>query len=89
MFCDLHDRPERMLAKGVISDIVSWKTCRSYFYHRLKRKIEFLRLVDGLLDEGKASTWQEAAAKVEAKVPSSTADAAATEALAKPRAAKL
>ena len=83
MFCDLHDRPERMLAKGVISDIVSWKGCRSYFYHRIKRKIEMLRLVDGLLEAGKADSWQAAAAKVEAKVPASTADKAAYEALAK------
>ena len=38
IFCDLHDRPERMLAKGVIREIVSWKKARTYFYHRLKRR---------------------------------------------------
>jgi len=44
MFCDLHDRPERMLAKNVIKAIVPWKSSRSYFYWRLKRRIEELRL---------------------------------------------
>lgn len=39
IFCDLHDRPERMLAKGVIRDIVDWKSARTYFYWRLKRRL--------------------------------------------------
>jgi len=39
IFCDLHDRPERMLAKGVIRDIVDWKGARHYFFWRLKRRL--------------------------------------------------
>ena len=35
-----------MLAKGVIRDIVAWKSCRAYFYWRLKRRVEELRLAD-------------------------------------------
>ncbi|EFC36537.1 predicted protein [Naegleria gruberi] len=38
-FADLHDTPGRMKAKGVITEIISWKTARTYFYWRLKRKI--------------------------------------------------
>jgi len=39
LFSDLHDRPERMLAKGVIKRIVQWPTCREVFYWRLRRRI--------------------------------------------------
>ena len=39
IFADLHDRPERMLAKGVIRSIVSWKGARTYFYWRIKRRV--------------------------------------------------
>eukprot|EP00457_Paulinella_chromatophora_P000115 gb/GEZN01000115.1/.p1 GENE.gb/GEZN01000115.1/~~gb/GEZN01000115.1/.p1 ORF type:complete len:2290 (+),score=335.54 gb/GEZN01000115.1/:133-6870(+) len=38
IFCDLHDTPGRMIAKGVIRDIVPWETSRSYFYWRLQRR---------------------------------------------------
>jgi len=44
IFCDLHDRPERMLAKGVIRDIVEWKGARTYFYWRLKRRLAEMEL---------------------------------------------
>jgi acetyl-CoA carboxylase / biotin carboxylase 1 len=36
-FADLHDTPERMLEKGCISEIVPWRTSRSFFYWRLRR----------------------------------------------------
>merc|ERR1711988_1495861 len=39
LFSDLHDRPERMLAKGVIKRIVQWPTCRKSFYWRLRRRL--------------------------------------------------
>jgi len=38
-FADLHDRPGRMLAKGVIRDIVPWKRAREYFFWRLRRRL--------------------------------------------------
>jgi acetyl-CoA carboxylase/biotin carboxylase 1 len=38
-FADLHDRPERMLAKGVIRKVVPWKDARRHFYWRLKRRL--------------------------------------------------
>jgi acetyl-CoA carboxylase/biotin carboxylase 1 len=38
-FADLHDRPGRMVAKGVIRDVVSWEKARPYFYWRVRRRI--------------------------------------------------
>ena len=38
-FADLHDRPGRMLAKGVIRDIVPWKRAREYFFWRVRRRL--------------------------------------------------
>nr|BAA25799.1 acetyl-CoA carboxylase [Rattus norvegicus] len=36
-FADLHDTPGHMLKKGIISDVLEWKTTRTYFYWRLRR----------------------------------------------------
>ncbi|XP_072302602.1 acetyl-CoA carboxylase 1 isoform X3 [Eucyclogobius newberryi] len=36
-FADLHDTPGRMQEKGVITDILEWKTSRQFFYWRLRR----------------------------------------------------
>ncbi|XP_048411956.1 acetyl-CoA carboxylase 2 isoform X2 [Stegostoma tigrinum] len=36
-FANLHDTPGRMQEKGVITDILEWKTVRSFFYWRLRR----------------------------------------------------
>jgi acetyl-CoA carboxylase/biotin carboxylase 1 len=38
-FADLHDRSGRMLAKGVIRDVVEWENAREYFHTRLKRRL--------------------------------------------------
>jgi len=43
-FADLHDRPGRMKAKGVIRDVVSWEDSRLYFYKRLKRRVAEFRV---------------------------------------------
>ncbi|GAM23780.1 hypothetical protein SAMD00019534_069550 [Acytostelium subglobosum LB1] len=48
-FADLHDTPGRMKAKGVISEVVPWKSARRYFYYRLKRRLleeQHLRLME-------------------------------------------
>lgn len=39
VFADLHDRPERMLAKGVIRKVVPWRSARRHFYWRLRRRL--------------------------------------------------
>ncbi|NXJ73388.1 ACAC carboxylase, partial [Trogon melanurus] len=36
-FADLHDTPGRMQEKGVITDVLDWKTSRTFFYWRLRR----------------------------------------------------
>jgi len=38
-FADLHDRPGRMLAKGVIRDAVPWPKAREYFAWRVRRRL--------------------------------------------------
>merc|ERR1719171_1607932 len=38
-FADLHDRPGRMKAKGVIRDIVPWARAREYFFWRVRRRL--------------------------------------------------
>ncbi|KAJ3042399.1 acetyl-coenzyme-A carboxylase [Rhizophlyctis rosea] len=38
-FADLHDKPGRMLAKGVINRVVQWRESRRYFYWRLLRRV--------------------------------------------------
>ncbi|KAG7354603.1 biotin carboxylase [Nitzschia inconspicua] len=38
-FCELHDTPGRMEAVGVIRKQVEWRTSRSFFYWRLRRKL--------------------------------------------------
>ena len=38
-FCDLHDTPGRMKAVGVIEKEVEWKTARTFFFWRLRRKL--------------------------------------------------
>ncbi|XP_041504337.1 acetyl-CoA carboxylase 2 isoform X3 [Microtus oregoni] len=36
-FADLHDTPGHMLEKGIISDVLEWKTARTFLYWRLRR----------------------------------------------------
>ena len=38
-FADMHDTPNRMLHTGAISAIVEWKHSRSFFYRRLKERL--------------------------------------------------
>lgn len=43
-FCELHDTPGRMLEKGVISGIVPWKSSRTFFANRLRRRLAEARV---------------------------------------------
>ena len=38
-FADLHDRSGRMKSKGVVRDVLEWKSSRAYLYWRVKRRI--------------------------------------------------
>jgi acetyl-CoA carboxylase/biotin carboxylase 1 len=50
-FADLHDRPGRMKAKGVIRDIVPWERAREYFFYRVRRRL----LQDAMISQLKAA----------------------------------
>lgn len=43
-FCDLHDTPGRLLAKGAIRRVIEWEESRSFFYWRLRRRIAECRV---------------------------------------------
>ena len=49
-FCELHDTPGRMQAVGVIRQQVEWKTARSFFYWRLRRKLAEFDLRKKIID---------------------------------------
>jgi hypothetical protein len=61
-FADLHDTAGRMQEKGVINDIVEWKSARSFFYWRLRRLLledrakQLIRKTDADLAEGMISS---------------------------------
>lgn len=47
-FADLHDRAGRMKAKGVVRDVLTFKTSREYMYWRIKRRVAEQSLVKPL-----------------------------------------
>lgn len=51
-FAELHDTSLRMAVKGVIREVVDWKTSRSYFYRRLHRRIAEASLIKTVEDAG-------------------------------------
>lgn len=59
-FADLHDRAGRMKAKGVITDVLSWKRSREYFYHRVQRKIAENELRKKVMKADSRLTWEKA-----------------------------
>merc|ERR550532_3516129 len=44
-YADLHDTPNRMMAKGVIRDIIEWKESRVKLYWRLRRRLSERKLM--------------------------------------------
>ena len=51
-FAELHDTPVRMKEKGCVREVVEWKTARSFFYWRLRRKLLETRLVRQIKEAG-------------------------------------
>jgi len=56
-FADMHDTPVRMQEKGVIQDVVPWRTARTFLYWRLHRlilthrvKVDILKIKPNLSD---------------------------------------
>ncbi len=62
IFCDLHDTPGRMIAKGVIRKVVKWEDSRRYFYWRLRRKtveLEYTKKIEEALGlSGEEGGWK-------------------------------
>eukprot|EP00178_Gracilaria_changii_P014241 TRINITY_DN402_c0_g1_i1.p1 TRINITY_DN402_c0_g1~~TRINITY_DN402_c0_g1_i1.p1 ORF type:complete len:2462 (+),score=353.38 TRINITY_DN402_c0_g1_i1:1194-8579(+) len=49
-FCDLHDTPGRLIAKGAVRRIIDWRSARSFFYWRLQRRLAEERVRKKVLD---------------------------------------
>ena len=70
-FADLHDTPGRMKAKGCINQVLQWRTARTFFYYRVKRRLleEYLKReiikAKPTLDENQAAEIVKQWAKVE------------------------
>jgi acetyl-CoA carboxylase carboxyltransferase component len=65
MFADLHDTPGRMLAKKTINAIIEWKTCRSFFYWRLKRLLFENQIITQIMSVSRDFKFQEAKKLIE------------------------
>tara|TARA_B110001452_G_scaffold267606_1_gene278415 strand:+ start:4830 stop:7067 length:2238 start_codon:yes stop_codon:yes gene_type:complete len=87
LFCDLHDRPERMLAKGVVRSIVPWAGCRHAFFNRLVRRVLEESLVRTAREAVEGLSYEDALAQVHASLPAGTnlGDDAVVHALLKAR----
>lgn len=64
-FADLHDTPERMLEKGCISEIVPWRTSRSFFYWRLRRCLLEDYFINRILNAQKSLSVGQAKCKLD------------------------
>lgn len=51
-FADLHDTPSRMMAKGVIRDVIEWRQSRTKLYWRLKRRLHEKKLMSRIENTG-------------------------------------
>ena len=69
LVADLHDRPERMLAKGVIRKIVPWAESRRYFYWRLRRRLREEELVQGMQERDAGLSHAAALMQLHASLP--------------------
>ena len=65
-FCELHDTPGRMKAVGVIERAVEWKSARSYFYWRLRRKLAEYDLRKKIIETAQVGRGMEALSPVKA-----------------------
>ncbi|KAK8931231.1 Acetyl-CoA carboxylase 1 [Platanthera zijinensis] len=49
-FAELHDTSLRMAAKGVVKEVVDWKSSRSFFYRRLNRRISEWSVIKSVME---------------------------------------
>eukprot|EP00271_Cylindrocystis_brebissonii_P001540 TRINITY_DN11802_c0_g2_i1.p1 TRINITY_DN11802_c0_g2~~TRINITY_DN11802_c0_g2_i1.p1 ORF type:complete len:346 (+),score=49.53 TRINITY_DN11802_c0_g2_i1:1-1038(+) len=63
-FAELHDTPERMVAKGVIKKVVKWRESRLFFYQRLCFRLAEDSLLNAVKQaEGGGKSWQKMGGK--------------------------
>ncbi|KAI5477007.1 hypothetical protein MNV49_006965 [Pseudohyphozyma bogoriensis] len=90
-FADLHDRPNRMKAKGTIRDSLEWTESRRYFYWRLRRRLQEEDALKKLKAANPTLTREAGLKIIEESIESSaldlSSDRSVTEALEKGKAA--
>jgi acetyl-CoA carboxylase/biotin carboxylase 1 len=69
-FADLHDRAGRMKAKGCISEVLTWRTARSFFYWRILKRQKVDALVEKLVKVSGDELSHEAALAMVSRVKS-------------------
>jgi len=89
-FADLHDRPNRMKAKGTIRDSLVWTESRRYFYWRVRRRLQEESALKRLRAANPSLTRDAALQIVQAAISSHdldlSSDRSVTEALEKSKA---
>jgi len=58
-FADMHDKAERMRAKGIVRKVVPWKHARRFFYWRLKKGVVEDGLARAILFTQERATFKE------------------------------
>lgn len=82
-FVDLHDRANRMKAKGTIREALEWSNARKYFYWRLRRRLAEEGVIKQLAKADSSLSRQQRLAVVQSIVNASEGDASAANALEK------
>lgn len=59
-FADLHDRANRMKAKGTIREALEWSSSRKYFYWRLRRRLAEETVLSALISADPSTTRKQA-----------------------------
>lgn len=82
-FVDLHDRANRMKAKGTIREALEWSNARRYFYWRLRRRLAEENVAKQLATADPSMSREERVGIVQSMVDASESDQAAVAMLEK------
>lgn len=69
-FADLHDRSNRMVAKGVIRKELEWREARRFFFWRVRRRLNEEYLIKRISEQVTDSTRLERVARLNSWLPS-------------------
>uniref|UniRef100_A0A7S4BXK4 Acetyl-CoA carboxylase n=1 Tax=Chrysotila carterae TaxID=13221 RepID=A0A7S4BXK4_CHRCT len=69
LISDLHDRPERMVAKGVVKRVVEWESAREFFYWRLRRRLLEDDLVSARMQGDSSLGYEETLTQLHSTLP--------------------